>query len=231
MLGRLASRRMRAAALTCSTPLISSTPTFRRPIVGLSMSNTIRAIAAPITARSTRWPSSPPIVAPTSRTIEFAPQGGPERRDRRAVDRRHRVQAELRHRHEGAGISGRHRVVRVACLDRFDRLPHRRNPPSRPEGLARFVGHLDRDAGVKHARSFGELRRERREAGPPHARRRRSKSAGPDGARERWLRPTGQREGRCRPPSRQALCGYRSPFPRPNAPRAVVRATPGAAGQ
>ncbi len=50
--------------------MISSTPTLRRPIVGLSMSNTMRAIAAPITARSTRWRSSPPIVAPTSRTID-----------------------------------------------------------------------------------------------------------------------------------------------------------------
>ena len=34
------------------------------------MSNTIRAIAAPITARSTRCCSSPPIVAPTSSTID-----------------------------------------------------------------------------------------------------------------------------------------------------------------
>ena len=41
-----------------------------RPTVGRARSNSTRAIALPITARSTRWSASAPIVAPTSRTIE-----------------------------------------------------------------------------------------------------------------------------------------------------------------
>ena len=64
------SRRMRLASRTISTPFTSSVPTLRRPTVGRSTSNTMRAIAAPITAMSTRWAASAPIVAPTSSTID-----------------------------------------------------------------------------------------------------------------------------------------------------------------
>ena len=41
-----------------------------RPTVGRSRSNSTRAIALPMTARSTRWSASAPIVAPTSSTTE-----------------------------------------------------------------------------------------------------------------------------------------------------------------
>src|ERR687894_204147 len=60
---------MRAASFTVSMPLISSTPTLRRPTVGRSRSKTICAMAAPITAMSTRWAASAPMLAPTSRTM------------------------------------------------------------------------------------------------------------------------------------------------------------------
>ena len=50
-------------------PLISSVPTLRSPTVGRSRSNTMRAMAEPMIAMSTRWPASAPIVAPTSSTM------------------------------------------------------------------------------------------------------------------------------------------------------------------
>src|SRR5271154_5332152 len=132
MLGRLASRSTRAAALTSSTPLISSVPTLRRPTVGLSMPNTMRAIAAPITARSTRCCASPPMVAPTSSTIDSPRKVG-----------------------HIAAIAGR--SIGRARLHRFDCLPHRRLPPPGAQRLARLVAHLDRDVGMKNARLGREL--------------------------------------------------------------------------
>src|SRR5215467_13929968 len=61
---------MRPASRTSSSPLTSSAPIFRRPTVGRSRSNSTRAMALPMTARSTRCLASAPIVAPTSRTID-----------------------------------------------------------------------------------------------------------------------------------------------------------------
>ena len=52
-------------------PLISSTPILSNPTVGRSMARTIRAIAEPMTARSTRCRASAPMVAPRSRTIDL----------------------------------------------------------------------------------------------------------------------------------------------------------------
>ena len=46
---------MRAGLLDLLVPLISSTPTLSRPTVGRSMSNTARAMAAPMMAKSTSW--------------------------------------------------------------------------------------------------------------------------------------------------------------------------------
>ena len=86
----------------------------------------------------------------------FAAQRRPDRRDRRPLDRRHRVQAELRHRHQGAGVAGGDRAVGRARLHRFDRLPHRRDAPPGAQGLTRLVAHLDRDVGMKNARLRGE---------------------------------------------------------------------------
>src|ERR1700733_8465709 len=132
MLGRLASRRTRPAAFTSSTPLISSVPTLRRPTVGESMWNTIRAIAAPITARSTRCCASPPMLAPTSSTIDSP-----------------RIVGHM------AAIAGR--STGPARLPRFNRLPHRRHAPSGAQSLAWLVAHLDRDIRMKNARLGGEL--------------------------------------------------------------------------
>ncbi len=56
---------------------------------------------------------------------QFAAQGRPHRRDRGSLDRRHRMQAEFRHRHQCAGVAGRDRAIGRARLHRFDRLPHR----------------------------------------------------------------------------------------------------------
>src|ERR1700722_8387686 len=87
----------------------------------------------------------------------LAAQCRPHRRDRRPLDRRHRVQAELGHRHQGAGVAGRDRAIGRARLHRFNRLPHRRDAPSSAQSLAWLVAHLARDVGMKNARLGGEL--------------------------------------------------------------------------
>ena len=87
---------------------------------------------------------------------QFAAHRRPDRRDRRALDRRHRVQAEFRHRHQGAGVAGGDRAIGRARFHRLDRLPHRRDAPPAAQRLARPVGHLDRDVGVKEARFPGQ---------------------------------------------------------------------------
>ena len=122
------------------------------------MPKTIRAIAAPITARSTRCCASPPMVAPTSSTINSPRSVGHIAAIAGPLDRRHRMQAELGHRHQGAGVAGGDRAIGGAGLHRFDRLPHRRDAPPGAQGLARLVAHLDRDIGVNDARLGRELR-------------------------------------------------------------------------
>ena len=98
----------------------------------------------------------------------FAAQRRPNRRDRRPLDRRHRVQAELRHRHQSAGVAGGHRAIGRARLHRFDRLPHRRDATPGAQRLAWLVAHLDRDVAMKNARLCGQLGMTR-EDGPDRA--------------------------------------------------------------
>jgi hypothetical protein len=96
----------------------------------------MRAIAAPMIARSIKCSASAPIVAPTSRTIDL----------------RHGAQANLGHGHQSAGVASRDRAIGLAFLHRFDRLPHRRRAPTGAQGLARLIGHFDRDVAMAHAR-------------------------------------------------------------------------------
>src|SRR3984957_13134572 len=98
----------------------------------------------------------------------LAAQGRPHRGDRGPLDRRHRVQAELGHRHQGAGVAGGDRAIGRARFHRFDRLPHRRDAPPGAQSLAWLVAHLDRDVGVKNARLGGQ-RGMTLENGPDHA--------------------------------------------------------------
>ena len=141
MMRRSASRSMRPASLTSSRPLISSTPTLSRPTVGRSMSNRTRAMAAPMIAKSTSCWASAPMVAPTSSTMLSPRMVGQIAGNGRAVDVRHRAQAELRHRHQRAGIAGRNADIGLAVLDRFDRLPHGGFPAALTQRLAGLVVH------------------------------------------------------------------------------------------
>ena len=78
----------------------------------------------------------------------FAAQGRPQRRDRRPLDARQRLEIELRHRHQRAGIAARYHDVGVAFLDRVDGEPHRGFPPAIAQGLARLILHPHGDVGV-----------------------------------------------------------------------------------
>ena len=118
----------------------------------------MRAVAAPITARSTRCSASAPIEAPTSSTIEFSAQGRPQRRDGRPLDTGQRFEFELRHRHQCAGIAARHGDIGVALLDRIDSQPHRGFPAAIAERLARLILHPHRDLGVDKPRGGFERR-------------------------------------------------------------------------
>ena len=105
-------------------------------------------MAAPITARSTRWSASAPIEAPTSSTTDSPRKRRPQRRDRRPLDARQGLEIELRHRHQRAGIAARYHDVGVAFLDRVDGEPHRGFPPAIAQGLARLILHPHGDVGV-----------------------------------------------------------------------------------
>src|SRR5665213_60730 len=67
-MGRVTLRNICAAPRTASLPFTSSAPTLRMPTVGRSRPRTARANASPITAKSTSWSASVPILAPTSST-------------------------------------------------------------------------------------------------------------------------------------------------------------------
>ena len=62
------------------------------------------------------------------------------------------LEVESRHRHQRAGIAGRHRDVGLALLDRIDGQPHRRFAAAVAQRLARLVVHADRDVGVNDPR-------------------------------------------------------------------------------
>ena len=152
------SRRICPASRTSSRPFTSSTPILRRPTVGRSRPNSTRAIAEPITARSTRCGASAPILAPRSSTIELAADGRPARRDRGPVDPGHGLELEFRERHHRAGIAGGDRKVRLAAFDRIDGHRHRRLPSALAQRLARLGVHRDRHVGMEDARGRLELR-------------------------------------------------------------------------
>ena len=82
----------------------------------------------------------------------FTAQGRPQCRDRRAADARRHLQVEPRHRHQRAGIAGRHRDICLAFLDGVHGAPHGRFPSSLSQRDARLVVHLHRDVGVKRTR-------------------------------------------------------------------------------
>src|SRR5229473_2681473 len=126
---------MRPASRTSSSPLTSSTPIFRSPTVGRSRSNSTRAMALPITARSTRCLASAPIVAPTSRTIDSP----------RSVGHK-------------AAIAGRNRDIGLSLLDRVDRPPHGGFPAAMAQGLAGLIVHFYRHIGVDDARDGAQRR-------------------------------------------------------------------------
>ena len=90
-----------------------------------------------------------PIEAPTSSTIERPRKRRPDRRDRRAVDGVHGAQADLRHRHQRAGIAGRdrRRRPRHASPPRSPATSTRSAAPTRKR-LARLGIHLHGDVGV-----------------------------------------------------------------------------------
>ena len=148
---------MRPASLTASTPLISSTPTLSSP--------TRRAVeieddAGHGRAHHREIDEMARIGADRRADIEhdaLAAHGRPQAGDRRPVDLRHRLQAELRHRHQRAGIAGRDGDVGLAGLGRVDGAPHRGLVAAIAQGLARLVVHLHRDLGVMEGRDRLEL--------------------------------------------------------------------------
>ncbi len=150
--GKAVSRSTRPAALTSSRPLISSTPTLRRPTVGLSMSNTMRAIAAPMIARSIRCWASAPIVAPTSSTIDSPRSVGHiaaiAGRSICAIVRRQTLAIAISAPvlpAETAQSASPFFTASIACHIDDD-------APAGAQRLARLVRHLDRDVAMTDAR-------------------------------------------------------------------------------
>ena len=90
----------------------------------------------------------------------LAAPGREQRRDRRPVDARQRLQHEFRDRHQRAGVAGRNDAVGAAVGDRIDRQPHARSPPGaqrqRRLGVARhhLVGMVT-VAACGQPRQFG----------------------------------------------------------------------------
>ena len=84
----------------------------------------------------------------------FALDCRPQRRKRRPLDALDHLQIKARHRHQRAGIAGRHRDVGLALLHRIERKPHRRFPAPIAQRLARLVVHANGDVGV-HDLGFG----------------------------------------------------------------------------
>ena len=67
-----------------------------------------------------------------------------------------RLQAELRHDHQRAGIAGGHRGVGAAVSHRFERKPHARMIAALAQRLARLRVHGDGDVGVDKLGLGGE---------------------------------------------------------------------------
>jgi hypothetical protein len=82
----------------------------------------------------------------------FSLEGRPQTGNRGAVDFRRRLQANLGHRHQRAGIAGRNGEIGGAGLHRIDRQPHARLPAAAAERLARTVVHAHGNVGVGEGR-------------------------------------------------------------------------------
>ncbi len=167
----------------------------------------MRAVAAPITARSTRCSASAPIEAPTSSTIDSPRKVGHSAAIAGRSIPGKRLEIEFRHRHQRAGIAGRHDHVGVALLDGVDGEPHRGFPAAVAQRLARLVLHPHRDVGVDEPRRGFQRRAARRAAARPARNCRRTGIRCRDGAPAPARRRRRPRRGRGLPPSHRAQCG------------------------
>ena len=86
----------------------------------------------------------------------LALDGRPDGGDGRAVDAFKRLQAELRHDHQRAGIAGRHGGVGAAVSHRLEAKPHARVIAALAQRLARLRVHGDGNFGVDQLRLGGE---------------------------------------------------------------------------
>ena len=189
----------------------------------MSTSKTMRAIAAPMTARSTRCCASAPIVAPTSSTMI-----------RRAASARSRRSPAGRSAAWYAGRTSPWPSARRYCRRRPRHRPRPSSPPrSRAtsricDGRRAAPGSACRPSSPRHRCGGGPGGELRLSGTRRHV---------PFFAVEEELevRPALERDrgGRTRPPargrrpSRRALCEYRSPFPGSDRPEARRSAAPG----
>ena len=88
----------------------------------------------------------------------LATRGRPKRRQRRPINAGQRVQTELRHRHQRAGVARGDSGVRLTALHRVEGAPHGRDPSSGAQRDTRLVVHADRDIRVPDLRSVPQLR-------------------------------------------------------------------------
>ena len=112
--------RIAAAFLTASWPFRSSSPTLSRPTDGCCKPSTLRANTSPMTANCTRLSAPQLTLAPRSSITVWPRMRREHRGDRRPIDARQRLEDELRHRHQRAGVAGRDDAVGVACRHRVD---------------------------------------------------------------------------------------------------------------
>ena len=126
-------------------------------------------MASPITANSTSWLASAPIVAPTSSTMLSPLQRGPHGGDGGARDARQRLEHEARHGHQRAGIAGGDGGIGLARAHGVDRHPHAALAAALPQRLAGLGVHGHEHVRVDDLGAFLELGvplHERRDAAP-----------------------------------------------------------------
>ena len=127
---------------------MSSSPMFRRPTRG-------RCDA--VAHRARRWSPSTRtgaaarrvalVLAPRSSMCVWPCADGNGGHDRRTLDARDRLQHEMRHRRERAGVAGAHARERPALLHEVDGDAHR-GVLLAPDGLARRLVHRDDFGGA-----------------------------------------------------------------------------------
>ena len=143
----MASRSSAAAPRTASLPFSSSEPTLSRPTVGSIRPRTVRAKTSPITRELHQIVGVAFDIGAEIEHHALAAPGREERRDRRPVDPRQRLQHELGHRHQRAGIAGGDDAVGAV--------------PSATASIASRM--LERRAGAqRHATAWRRRRRPRR---------------------------------------------------------------------